>query len=96
MQYSIDFIGGGSRVSRAHPSILEGPETISPAFGARPVPCCKRDGFVEEKQFRVMARGHYGTVPAFELQETSDPAAACVLAYDLAISGVELARRDCP
>jgi hypothetical protein len=73
----------------AFPSVLKRYESFPPALCAWSVPGCKSDGFVEEKQLCITARGHYGALPASEFQTAGDPTPAFELAHDLAFLVVQ-------
>jgi hypothetical protein len=87
MQFAIDFIGARSDgpARAADPGIAEGVEPVPATLGTRSVAGGERDGFIQEEQFRIAARGHHRAPPPFKFQQAGYPASAGGQANDLAV-----------
>ncbi len=57
----------------ACPGFAEEVEARALAFGTGAVPRGEGGGFIEKKEFGVLAGGHHRAVPSFEGQQADDP-----------------------
>ena len=86
MQFSVDFIREKPALSTwLYPGILESVAPFPATFSTRSVTSGKCYGFIQEEKLCVTPRRHHRTSPVLKLQQTSNPAPAGVLTYDLAI-----------
>jgi len=91
MQFQIHVIGKRKLVLPVYalPGAFEGVVALSAAFGAWSMSGSERDGFVEEKQFRIAIRGHHDAVPTPKFKNARDPPPALVAADDFPVGVVQ-------
>jgi len=93
MQFQIHVIGKRKFVLPVYalPGAFEGVVALPAAFGAWSMSGGERDGFVEEKQFRIAIRGHHCAVPIPKFKNARDPPPALVAAHDFPVGVVQCA-----
>jgi hypothetical protein len=90
MQLKIHFIGKRKFVVSVHalPGDFEGVVALPAAFSAWSMSSGERDGFVQEKQFRITIWGHHYSVPSPKFKNARNPPPGLVAADDFPVGVV--------